>query len=152
MAFANQIGLQSSDGYIALSVGATGLPFTFTTSYQEMSGLGTSFVLSSPAQNFAMTTDGRLKYIGVKPDTFMFEALFQLLSAGVITTAIRLYKNGSPLAGSESYQGGQSGTQIIPFPVEMVTNDYVSLWVKRSSSTTPSIAQIILSATSANGS
>lgn len=133
---------------------ATGslLNFAFTTAYQEMSSIGTNFILASPAQNFSMTTDGRLKYTGVTESVFMFDAVFQLASPGGITTAIKLYKNDSPVAGSDSYQGAQSGTNIIKFPVEMVTDDYVSLWVKRSSAGSSRVMQIILSAASANGS
>lgn len=150
MAFiANQIGLQSSDGFITMNTNATGVVFAFTTSYQELRSLGTNFVLASPAQNFDMVSDGRLRYIGISTKTFAFDVYYT--QATGTNLALQLYKNGSPVAGSEWFQGFTSGN-IMKFPVSMVTNDYVSVWGKRSSASNATIHQIILSAGSANGS
>lgn len=153
MAFlANQIGFKSSGGYMYTAANNTGVSFSYTTSYQELTAIaGLPFSLSASSQDFAMTTDGRLKYTGIQPKRFMFDALLQS-TGGATSTSIMLYKNGSPVTGSDIYITISSGINISKFPVQMVTNDYVSLWAKKQSNLVTSINQIILSAVSANGS
>lgn len=148
----NQIGFKSSGGYIHTAVDTTGFAFSYTTSYQEFTAIsGLPFSLASNAQDFAMTTDGRLKYTGIQTKTFMFDALLQS-TGGATATSIMLYKNGSPVTGSDVYITVSSGINICAFPVQMATNDYVSLWAKKQSNASGNVNQIILSAGSANGS
>lgn len=145
----NQIGLSNSAGYISMNNGGVGLNFNFTTSYQEMTSLGTNFVLAPLAEYFTMTTDGRLKYTGIKTQLFLFDALLQTASS---SNAIQLYKNGSPLTGAESYINSASGINVMKFPTLMLTNDYISVYAKRLAAATAGIFQVILSASIANGS
>jgi len=58
----NQIGLVGSGGYIWMSNSGTVVNFSATTSYQEMTSLGTNFTLAPISPDFAMSTDGRLKF------------------------------------------------------------------------------------------
>lgn len=146
---ANQIGLSDSSAYIYMYNGTTGVSFSFTTAYQQMASLGVNFILAAKSKNFAMTTDGQLKYTGLKPRTFYFDANLQTTSASY---ALQLYKNGSPISGSEMYIPAASGANILKFPVSMVTNDYVSVYAKASAGATTTIFQVILSASIANGS
>lgn len=148
----NQIGLRSSDGYMYTAANNTGVSFSYTTSYQELTAItGLPFSLSSSSQDFVMTTDGRLKYTGIPTKTFMFDALLQGVS-GATPASIMLYKNGLPITGSDIYSTIASGLNICKFPVQMATNDYVSLWAKKQSNVAANIYQIIISAGSANGS
>lgn len=148
----NQIGLKSSYGYIWMNAGNwTGNTFAFTTSYQELTSLGTSFTLASPSQDFSMTTDGQLKYTEKTTKLFSIDAQYSY-NIGTIRFAMQLYKNGSALSGSESYIGAGSGINMLKFPITMATNDYVSVYAKRQAATTTTIFQAILSASIANGS
>lgn len=146
---ANQIGLSDSSGYIYMYNGATGVSFAFTTAYQQLASLGVNFVLSANAKDFVMTTDGQLKYIGKNTKTFLFDAAIQ---PTLNNFSLQLYKNGSPVTGSQSYAPGSKAVHIQKFPIEMATNDYVSVYARRIGAATDTIYQVILSASIANGS
>lgn len=142
MATANQIGRRTSYGYIWMNTGNwTGVSFSRTTSYQELTGLSTAFTLKSPSQDFAMTTDGRLKYTGIHTKRFVVNATVSAQS-----TFIKLYKNGVALDVTEDY--GTSRNRIPSFSIDLATNDYISIWIKGFSATSINITQITLSATS----
>lgn len=146
----NQIGLKASYGCISMNTGGwTGISFAFTTAYQELAGLATAYTLVSPSKDFAMTTDGRLKYTGTTTKTFNVDAQFTTTSSA--NFAIQLYKNGVALSGSESYQAGSFRTLLSRFPIDLSVNDYLSIYGKISSSASASILNITLSATFAGG-
>lgn len=150
MASGNQIGLKKSFGYIWMNTGNwTGVSFAFTTAYQEMRSLGTNFTLASPSQDFVMTTDGQLKYTGVTTKLFNVDALLQTGSTS--SYAIQIYLNGSPIAGAEDYEVGGGIMMICRLQTLLSTNDYISIFAKKSTAASVTIMQLALSATFAGG-
>lgn len=142
MATQNQIGSSPSYGCIWMNTGNwTGITFSSTTSYQELTALGTNFTLASPSKDFAMTTDGRLKYTGIPTKRFIVDA-----TTPASSSFIKLYKNGVALNDSEDW--GVSRQRIPSFSVDLSTDDYISIWLKGLSATSVFITQIMLSATS----
>ena len=143
----NQIGAKTSFGTIWMNTGNwTGVSFAYTTSYAELTSLGTNFTLMSPSNDFAMTTDGRLKYTGINTRNFNATASIMMTeTSGNI--AIAVYKNGSLITGAETYVN-RSLLAIPSTIVSLSTNDYLSIFAKRSASGTRRIYQIILSAES----
>lgn len=138
----NQIGATTSAGSIWMNTGGwTGISFSMTTSYKELASLSTAFTLSSPATDFAMTADGRLRYTGKDPRRFIATGF---LSCGASASyALAIYKNGSIITGSDSYC--VSGVVLATTPItSLSTDDYISLFVKRNSSASVNILQIIL--------
>ena len=71
----NMIGRLPSYGAIYLVNTYTGIAVSYTTSYTELTGLPISFSIVSPVQDFAMTTDGRLKYTGIPTKLFAVSAV-----------------------------------------------------------------------------
>lgn len=139
------INTNFSYGYIWMNTGNwTGISFSALTTYSELSGLTTAYVLASPVQDFSMTTNGQLQYIGTASKTLLVSANvgFNPVSSGY---AIQLFKNGIALAGSECYETGPTSLAVIDFPVTVVTNDYISIFLKRSTAGTAPITQIALS-------
>lgn len=137
----NQIGRKPSYGYIWMNTGNwTGVSKALTTSYQELTSLGTNFVLASTPQDFAMTTDGRLKYTGIPTKRFSVNASASFSAA----TFIELYKNGVSLNDSESYSAVYG--RIPSFSVDLSANDYISIWAKVPSNTSVTFYTITLSA------
>lgn len=137
----------TANGYIWMNTGNwTGVNFAFTTAYQELTSLGTNFSLAADSNNFAMTTDGRLKYTGAAIATMRVSASVILGNASGSFSA-KLYKNGVAIAGSEVYSGNRESPTILGFPVALVaTNDYFSVWVKCSSSASQTILSVSLGA------
>lgn len=146
----NQIGRLPSFGTIWMNTGNfTGANFAFTTSYKEVTALSTSFTMTSPSQDFAMTTDGRLKYTGITNKLFSVSAtLFAVNSTSPEWFSIQIYKNGSPVSDAFVYTG--IATRIAGFPISMSTNDYLSIFTKAQAAATNAIQTVILSATSIN--
>lgn len=142
----NQIGAKTSVGTIWMNTGNnTGVSFSFTTSYKELTSLGTNFTLMSTSPDFAMTTDGRLKYTGLNTKTFLATATVAFITGN--NKSIAIYKNGSLITGAECY----AGLNIFLLPnvtVSLSTNDYLSIFTKISSSGSSFISQIILTAES----
>lgn len=139
------INTNFSYGYIWMNTGNwTGISFSALTTYSELSGLTTAYVLASPVQDFSMTTNGRLQYTGTANKTLLVSANvgFNAVSSGY---AIQLFKNGIALPGSENYQMAPTSLAIEDFPVTVATNDYVSVWLKRSAAGTAPLTQITLS-------
>ena len=128
----------------------TGASFVFTTSYKELTGLSTSFVLASPSQDFAMTTDGRLKYTGINAKIFSASASCYTASATNRLT-IKIYKNGSAITGATSYSNNNK-TFIDWYPVSLSTNDYLSVFAFTAPATTQAVTSISLSAKFMGGS
>jgi hypothetical protein len=128
----------------------TGATFVFTTSYKELTGLSTSFVLASPSQDFAMTTDGRLEYTGIKTKTFSIDATFTIASNSLGNEAIELYKNGTA-TGIACFVGDINTLTLNGVPVSLSTNDYVSLFAKSSTNLTVNIYSVTIVATSMEG-
>lgn len=149
MAIGNQIGLQNSEGFIIMNAIASPVSFAFTTSFQELTSLGTNFVLASLSQNFEMTTDGRLKYTGVKEKPFVVSASMSLTTS--TSYGIQIYKNGVALPGIAWYVTF-GYTNIFKAPTMLATNDYISLYTRRLSGGSLSIAQVTVSAESLSGS
>ncbi len=140
-------GGSGAKGYIWMNTGNwTGQTFSFTSSYQELTSIGTNFTLASGATDFAMTTDGRLKYTGATTINVVLNAYYSVAN-GSGTYAMELYKNGSALTGSEIYVPNNGHPTISGFTVNSVaTNDYFSIWVKRSASQSNAIYSAFLSA------
>jgi len=147
----NQLGLVGSGGYIYMNNSGTGVTFSITTSYQEVASLGTSFTLASTSPDFAMTTDGRLKYTGLRTKNFMANAVFCIGSNSVSSYAIQIYKNGSA-TGLQLYATSISTLALTKIPVSLSTNDYISLYAKRATNGTPSLSSVEISIISTNGS
>ena len=144
----NQIGRSPSYGIIYLN-GTTGASFSFTTSYTEITGLSISFALSSASQDFAMTTDGRLKYTGIPDKLFAVSAnLFTVSSTSPEWLSIQIYKNGSAVSESSIYSG--TSVRVPGFSVTMSTNDYLSIFTKAQAAASNIIYTAKLSATSIN--
>lgn len=137
-----------SIGYIWMNTANwTGVSFAFTTSYQELTTLGTNFTLASASNNFAMTTDGRLKYTGTPTISCIVSATLYVSNGG--NFAVQLYKNGVAISGSEAYSAGSAGVSVVNFTVSSVaTNDYFSIFAKRSANLSVAILQASLSAQS----
>jgi hypothetical protein len=134
-----------SYGYIWMNTGSwTGDTFSFTTAYQEMSSIGVNFTLLSPSFEFEMTTDGRLKYTGSTTKTFSVNATFSCSNSG--SFAMQIYKNGVALAGIEAYETGAQSLEISDAPVSLATNDYISIFLKKSTVVNVDIIQLSLSA------
>ena len=140
----NQIGAVAATGTIWMNTGnSTGISFLYTTSYKELSSLGTNFTLMSNAPYFTMTTDGRLKYTGKNTLNFVSNAV--MLGSDTGNRAIAIGKNGTIITGSDCYN--DRNTFICPnVLVSLSTNDYLSVFAKRSTSSTSAIYQIILTA------
>ena len=141
----NQAGLTTSYGAIWMSNAYTGATFTITTSYTELKSLAsTAFALFSPSNDFSMSTDGRLKYTGANTRSFLASAFVQN-SLGFNSQAIAIAKNGTNITGAQCY-ADSSILVIDNIPVSLVTNDYVSIFIKKiTSSSTPNFLQINLS-------
>lgn len=147
--WAASAGVTDSYGYIWMNTGNwTGVNFSFTTSYQELTSIGTNFTLLTGASNFAMTTDGRLKYTGAATATVIIHAEV-IIAGGSGSHAIQIYKNGSAITGAESYGGNNNQPTVIGLNVGSVaTNDYFSIFAKRSAASSSIIEHISLSARS----
>lgn len=142
------INTNFSYGYIWMNTGNwTGISFSALTTYSELSGLTTAYVLASPVQDFSMATNGQLQYTGTVSKTLLVSANvgFNPVSSGY---SIQLFKNGIALPGSECYETGPTSLAVIDFPVTVVTNDYISIFLKRSAAGTAPITQIGLSISS----
>jgi len=127
----------------------TGANFVFTTTLKEITGLSTSFTLASPSQDFAMTTDGRLKYTGLTTKWFSVSAALYVNSGN--QTELRVYKNGSTVTGSFA-RSNNSRTFLDNFPVNMSTNDYISIFARSIPGATSAITNVSLSAKFIGGS
>lgn len=150
----NQIGLEGSFGYIWMNTGNwTGTSnFAYTTSYKELTGLSTSFTLASPSQDFAMTTDGRLKYTGLTTKLFSVSAAcYASLLSGAVGMSIQIRKNGSAITGCQAYYS-HSSASIDDFQISLSTNDYLSVFVQVASNQTAPVLQVNLGANSIGGS
>jgi hypothetical protein len=142
----NQIGETTSYGTIWLNTGNwNGINFSLTTSYKEVSSLATSFSLASPSPDFAMTTDGRLKYTGIKTRNFLVKSFLSTDEGGNCSLAI--YKNGSLVTGAEFYNKAVYFTSV-GTQVSLATNDYISIFLKYTSNANILIYQATLTAKS----
>ena len=144
----NQCGLKQSFGTIWMNTGNwTGVNVAFSANtYKELASLGTNFTLMSPSNDFAMTTDGRLKYTGINTRNF-------LINSGVshsrnTDTSIAIYKNGVLVTGAECITDICNSLTNEDVPVSLSTNDYVSVWLKHSSTINTNIYSVILNAVS----
>lgn len=144
----NQTGIKASYGTIWMNTGNwTGATFSVTTSYTELTGLGTAFTLSSPSNDFAMTTDGRIKYTGVNDRNFNAVGYIGYGASGRM--GLGIFKNGSFVEDAYSFVGAdhvQSRAVIT-----LSTNDYLSLFVKRFSANSVPFYQITLGVNAAIG-
>lgn len=147
----NQLGLVGSGGYIYMNNSGTTVSFSITTSYKEVASLGTSYTIASTSPDFAMTTDGRLKYTGIKTKNFMANAILCFGSNTAGSYGLQIYKNGSS-TGLEMYSTSITTIALTKIPVSLSTNDYISLYAKRSANSSILISSIELSITSTNGS
>jgi len=130
--------------------GGTTVSFSMTASYKEFTGLSTSFTLASTAKDFAMTTDGRLKYTGANTKVFAIDAGYGVTPAVSGSMAIAIYKNGST-TGFQSFSVGVNVPAICQAFVSLATNDYVSIFVKSNTNQTINLYGIYLSASSMEG-
>lgn len=127
----------------------TGANFVFTTTLKEITGLSTSFTLASPSQDFAMTTDGRLKYTGLTTKWFSVSAALYVNSGN--QTELQVNKNGSAVTGSTA-RSNNSRIFLDNFPVSMSTNDYLSVFARSLPGATSAITNVSLSAKFIGGS
>ena len=144
----NQTGIQASYGTIWMNTGNwTGATFSVTTSYTELTSLSTSFTLSSPANYFSMTTDGRLKYTGI--NNMQFNAVGYIGYGASGRMALGIFKNGSLVEESYSFVGADH-VQVMT-NITLSTNDYLSLFVKRFTANSVPFYQITLGVKTAIG-
>ena len=148
----NQCGIATAYGNIWMNTNNwTGKTYSLTTSYTEMTSLGTNFTLMTPNVDFAMSTDGRLKYTGTDTLNFIANACINGDTHSA-SKAVAIYKNGSLITGAENYGTSISNDYSFPVvdvPVSLATNDYLSVWLKGSiSSAALVIYQVSLSAKS----
>lgn len=140
----NQIGLKGSGGSIYMNNAAAPITVSVTASYQELTSLSTSFSLATTSPDFAMTTDGRLKYTGIITKNFVVNATINISTASTGSSAMQIYKNGSA-TGIECYESVIPSLSIQKAPVSLATNDYISIFFKASSTTTRLVSSITLS-------
>ena len=148
----NQCGIKTANGTIWMNTNNwTGKTYSITTSYTEMTSLGTNFTLMSPNVNFSMSTDGRLEYTGTDTLNFIANACINA-DTHAASKAVAIYKNGSLITGAENYSTAfvtDYAWPVISIPVSLSTNDYLSVWLKGSiSSAALVIYQVSLSAKS----
>lgn len=143
----NITGGAASYGVIYLTNSFTGIAFSYTTSYKEITGLAVSFNLGPTVQDFGMSTDGRLKYTGT--DTKLFSVCSILGSTGTSNVlSLQLYKNGSAL--TDSLVCGIESLRMSYYEVSLSTNDYISLFIKSQSAFSGNIRIAMISACSIN--
>lgn len=140
----NQIGRRPSHGYIWMNTGDwTGGSIALNTStFVELTSLGTNFTLAPASQDFVMTTDGQLKYVGAPKKRFTINATVCFS----VDSYMVLYKNGVALTESETAFGIYP--RIPSFIADLVTDDYLSIYAKCTSNSTVTIYQVSLSAIS----
>jgi hypothetical protein len=144
----NQLGSKSSYGYAGMNTGNwTGTTsFSFTTGFKELTGLSHSFTLASPSPDFAMTTDGRLKYTGTNTRVFLCSAAcYASILSGAIGMVIQIRKNGSAVTGAQAYYQN-SAALIEDFPISLDTNDYISIFVATASNQSAPVLQANIAA------
>lgn len=144
----NQCGIKSSVGNIWMNTGSwTGASITLAdNTYKEIGSLSTSFTLSSYSTDFAMTTDGRLKYTGIDTKLFSVTSFINFNNSARFSSAI--YKNGVLISDAQSYSNGSSVSINKKVEVYLSTDDYISLWLKRFSGTNITVYEVILGAAS----
>lgn len=144
----NQCGIKQSAGTIWMNTGNwTGVSVTLSSNtYKEMASLGTNFTLMPTVQDFAMSTDGRLKYTGI--DTRNFIANASINAGNDSRFSIAIYKNGSLITGAESYSNSTNAFINENVKVSLATNDYLSVWLQRLTGTTVRVYQVTLGAIS----
>lgn len=150
VAIQNQSGLTDSYGTIWMNTGNwTGVNFAATTSYKELIGLSTNYVLASPSKDFSMTTNGRLAYTGLNTRNFSVTGYLYQSTLSGSANVIALFKNGVQVPGSESYMNGSHDSYIQCAPVSLSTNDYLSIFLQvRSGAGATTLTQIYLNAQS----
>jgi len=93
---------------------------------------GWSFGPTSTAE-LSMAVDGRIRYTGASPKTFLVTGTFGGGLSSVNGVKMEVRKNGSNagLINNFFYNGDATGSMIIPLsvPITLSTNDYVSLWL-----------------------
>jgi hypothetical protein len=106
---------------------SAGSPFSFTTSYQEILGLATAYTLVNNTANFDMPSEGRLRYIGASPISIWVG--FSILTTNK-TFTFAIYKN----AVTQLIELNTTGLAINlnNFKIDLVQNDYISIFGKRS--------------------
>ena len=144
----NQSGITQSYGTIWMNTGNwSGVSITLVDdTYKELTSLGTNFTLMSPSSDFAMTTDGRLKYTGATTRNFLINSAVAINNTARLSIAV--YKNGSVITGSPIFTFQTQGLTNENTPISLATNDYISLWLKRITGTTVTIFSISLGAVS----
>lgn len=146
MAFSqDQVGTYKAQGVIWMNTANwTGSAIVLgANTYKEVSGLGTGFTLQPISDFFSMTSDGQLKYTGSETKRFNLRGYVAHANTGQF--AIALYKNGSIIPGTETYTNNTAWLTSRS-AVELATNDYVSIYIKRTSALSPALYQATLSA------
>jgi hypothetical protein len=118
---------------IGMIPSVSGVTFNWNnTSPYEMTSLGTNFILSTSSAVFDMPVDGRLRYIGSQNIVVAASAWIRLNNSGNYTFYI--YKNGSLASANAVAIGANATFLILPVNIDMATNDYLSLFIARSTS------------------
>ncbi len=127
-------------GYIYMNGNATSTALPTNNTYVKIAGTTTANKLlkfSSPASN-------RLTFLGKDPIVASIDIIVSGKSpANSAEFTIAVYKNGSIVTGPVMSTGVMTNNQafslILITEVDMVTNDYVEVYIKTTSSTTPLI-------------
>ncbi len=125
-------------GYIYMNANATTTNTSPTNTYVKVAGTTTSTSLlkiSSPASN-------RLTYLGREPIVASVDILVSgQAPANSADFTIAIYKNGSIITGPVMSTGTMTNNQafslILNREVDMATNDYVEVFIKTTTGTTP---------------
>ena len=134
------VSMQAEHGGIYVSTPAS---TTIAVADTYVKGAGTTTLFGATANEFDMSTDNRLRYIGTPTRTALVNLSVGLeLDTAIVDKAlgIQLFKNGTLIPGTTA-RGWAAATTVKPTNistsamVELANNDYVEAWVANIDST-----------------
>ena len=142
----NSSNSQRSYGIVQLSNLGTGIPFSFTTSYQQISGLSISWVLQQN-NNFSMSTDGEMKYTGVSGASFLVQGYMSTQSASTYDLLVGINGSTMVVPSPTGYSHLDQSVLTTTLLFGLNNGDYLSLFVKRAISGADNLINVWMSAT-----
>lgn len=141
-------GHSASYGIITMDTGdSIGVSFDFDFTYDELRGMSQPFEISSNISDFDQVSDGRLRYIGATPKVFLVSGNFRVNNTSSWSARIR--KNGLNIdanKNSTEWQTLSNGSSVVNVMVNLVQNDYVSVWARRNNVGSYDVTNVSLSA------
>lgn len=118
--------IPASYGTLRWANGETGGAFVFTGTPAEMNNIASiSYAISGTANDFSLSSTGRLQYTGATPKKFVVRAGLAWAELAY-AVHIQIYKNGSPI-GNDTYIAGGLNTSPA-YVITMAQNDYISIY------------------------